>query len=250
MESDDENLITELKKMYSVFLYGNQIMEINSLKFIMGFIICIALFALGLISWNNDTELALFSFLQGSFGIMGLLYFYNHSGDENFRKSTEYRVPQKIDSMDREISSYQKIFTYFIWFFCALYILLKLLGFEKFPNHFALTSSEIILILYALFVSITEEIFFRGFLITPFLVKKYNSNLHSIITIFLSLLLQSIIWTLLHINYYRDLTQLIPIFASGILFSIIYIYTKKIKYTIVLHIIGNFFASLILYCTI
>lgn len=74
---------------------------------------------------------------------------------------------------------------------------------------------------------IFEEIIFRKHMFTK-LSQKYTLNT--------SILISSFCFSLIHLPRYRNL---LPTFIFGIICCLIYIKTKRIVYTIILHFIGN-----------
>ena len=76
---------------------------------------------------------------------------------------------------------------------------------------------------------ITEEILFRG-LIFNFLREK--------ISITSSIIIQALLFGIIHLNKFQGLFA----FAAGILFGIIYVWTKSIWSVIILHALNNFLA--------
>lgn len=97
-------------------------------------------------------------------------------------------------------------------------------------NNIALFYNLISTILIA---PIFEELFYRRFLLEK-LSNRYNPNL--------SIIISSLCFSIMHIETPNNL---IPTFISGIIFGIIYIKTKKIGYSIMLH----FFVNLIIFST-
>jgi membrane protease YdiL (CAAX protease family) len=82
---------------------------------------------------------------------------------------------------------------------------------------------------------IFEELFFRKYMLTE-LLQKYSLKL--------SVIISSICFSLIHLPSYRNL---IPSFIFGIISGIIFMKTKNILYSIILHFLVNFiwFVSLI-----
>lgn len=94
----------------------------------------------------------------------------------------------------------------------------------------SLISKIILIIAIAVTPAIFEELFFRKALIDFSL--KYGEKF--------ALMFSAILFGLLHMN----LAQGLFAFIIGIIFGVIYLYTKDIKFTILIHFINNGFAAL------
>lgn len=81
---------------------------------------------------------------------------------------------------------------------------------------------------------ILEELFFRKYLLIE-LLKKYNVKI--------SLLVSSLCFSLIHIDSPRNL---IPTFIFGCVSGIIYLKSKNIRYSILLHFLSNLFWILLI----
>lgn len=88
----------------------------------------------------------------------------------------------------------------------------------------------ILIIAIAVIPAIFEELFFRKALID--FTRKYGKKF--------ALVFSALIFGLLHMN----LAQGLFAFIVGLIFGVIYIYTKNIKFTILIHFINNGFAAL------
>ncbi|MDC9721871.1 MAG: type II CAAX endopeptidase family protein [Urechidicola sp.] len=100
-----------------------------------------------------------------------------------------------------------------------------------------LNNSELIITIVAFFiVSVTEEMFFRGYILR---------NLMSSLNKYFALAISSIIFTLFHaLNPNIDWVSLFTIFLAGFLLGISYSYTKNLWFSIALHFSWNLFQSL------
>jgi membrane protease YdiL (CAAX protease family) len=104
--------------------------------------------------------------------------------------------------------------------------------------HFELSNSHIIFkgISGLIIAPVLEELLFRKYMFTN-LLKKYSLNW--------SIIISSLFFSLIHIPSYRNL---IPTFIFGIICCIVYLKTKNILYTIILHFFANLtWLSLLVY---
>ena len=98
-------------------------------------------------------------------------------------------------------------------------------------------------VLYYVFASVAEEVFFRAF-ITNFLIKI---NKNPIIFFVVWCPLQSAIFTSLHFSYYGDFTALAGIFFIGYMLGAVYYYWRDITANILGHFFLNFSVALLVY---
>lgn len=103
---------------------------------------------------------------------------------------------------------------------------------EKSFENFPLMS---LIILLALIPAIIEEYVFRGLVLRVF----FRNHL------FLGLVASSILFALYHES--MNITGYIPYFISGVIFSLIYLKTKKIEVSIGAHFLNNFIGVIQLY---
>lgn len=90
--------------------------------------------------------------------------------------------------------------------------------------------------LVCLFVSFSEEILFRGYILKNFL-KSMNS--------FMALILSALLFALIHsFNPNVDWFSFLALFLGGVLLGIPYIFTKNLWFSISLHFSWNFFQTL------
>jgi membrane protease YdiL (CAAX protease family) len=97
------------------------------------------------------------------------------------------------------------------------------------------------------FCSISEEVFFRGFLIGMTIkfsknVDKNNPILKYLI-IAAGIMLSSIFFTLIHINYYDNIALLATIFVCGLVLAIAYLISDDLMAVIIGHFILNAIVS-------
>jgi len=96
-----------------------------------------------------------------------------------------------------------------------------------------LAISEIEIAFYFVFVSITEEIFFRGLLLIPFRKAK------TIGIKFIGVLIQAVLFMGFHINYWGDTSKLIAVFFSGLTFGVFFVLWDNITANILAHFLWN-----------
>lgn len=84
-------------------------------------------------------------------------------------------------------------------------------------------------------IALSEEILIRGYILKNLLLSCSN---------FLSLVISSLIFTLMHLfNPHLNLTSLISLFLVGLMLGLLYIYTKNLWPSIFLHFSWNFFQT-------
>lgn len=256
MDTKENSLQDEFKKIFMIYVNKFPFRSFHKSASLLLFLVIIGLFFLGVIIYPQNYELTLFCFLQGTFCLLGF-YFLNAISKKHDSKGKQIEIVSKLPDSTSNIL-YSRLLTIVFWIFCLGYILIRLFSLSHIPSDFQLETEEIVLFWYAILVSFSEEIFFRGFLISIFLnlrsgsVKTdLDSNCVSISKMYkikfkellFIVILQSIIWTLLHVNYYGDISALIPIFVSGILFGLLFVFKKDIRIPIILHMFGNLIAN-------
>lgn len=252
MGDPEPNSSSEFSIIYDVFLNSEPYRRYNFGFWIFIGLDSLILILVGCFAVKIDYQLALFSFLQLGFLSIGGLFLYigNKQQDEvEFNQNTlNFRVPSET------ITFYRKFINVGFYCFISVYFLIRII--DLFPIYFSfpLSSYQQIVFFYALGVSVSEEIFFRAFLLKTFWIqisKEKEGRTQNILPnqafwiLFLVNFLQSCIWTLLHVNYYGNLLNLIPIFFSGVIFGLFYVYKKDIRWTIALHFFGNLIANFI-----
>ncbi len=256
MEPKEETIQSEFRKIYTLFLNHYSFKPFHPISALGLFVVVFGLILLGIIVYPIDYELTLFCFLQGCFGLLG--YYYLRQGVK--RSALTGILDDSPSHRQGSASShlYSRVLKFSFWFFSIGYIFVRILSLSHLPSNFHLETEEIILFWYAILVSISEELFFRGFLICTFLnlrstkvpkdfefdqASNSSNNGIKFTELLLVVILQAAIWTLLHVNYYGDLALLVPIFISGTLFGFLYVYRKDIRIPIVLHMFGNLIAN-------
>lgn len=257
MDSNEKDLQKEFKRIFSIYLnkFHFQSFHKNSLIFL--FLDIFGLILLGIIIYPQNYELTLFCFLQGTFCLLGYYYLQEVTKKDCSSRNQSKNDPQSPDSSSHLM--YSQVLSITFWVFCIGFLVIKLFSLSHLPSNFNLDSEEWVLFWYAILVSISEELFFRGFLISIFLnlrskrvqidlslKPKPQTNLYNMKfgELMYVIIIQSIIWTLLHVNYYGDLSVLLPIFVSGILFGLLFVFKKDIRIPIALHMFGNLIANL------
>jgi len=90
-----------------------------------------------------------------------------------------------------------------------------------------------IFFLHYIFVALSEEILFRGYIL---------KNLMASCNKYIALLISSILFSLMHLaNNHIDAISILELFIGGILLGLSYIYNKRLWFPIALHFSWNFF---------
>ena len=106
--------------------------------------------------------------------------------------------------------------------------------------------------LAVIFASISEELFFRGFIISFFISIGYNSpnkirltKKRSISSIeIIGIFLSSLSFALIHINYYGDISIMLTVFIGGLWLSIMFWWTRDLTSVMLAHFLLNFIVSI------
>lgn len=89
---------------------------------------------------------------------------------------------------------------------------------------------------YFVMAAVTEELFFRGLIITP-AMKTNNPFL-----MWSSVIFSSLAFAFIHFNYWGQLDRILLVFFSGIVLGFIYIQFKSITTNIICHLAINLIA--------
>jgi len=90
-----------------------------------------------------------------------------------------------------------------------------------------------IFLLHYIFVALSEEILFRGYIL---------KNLMASCNKYIALLISSILFSLMHLaNNHIDAISILELFIGGILLGLSYIYNKRLWLPVALHFSWNFF---------
>lgn len=87
--------------------------------------------------------------------------------------------------------------------------------------------------LYYIFAAVTEELFFRGFILTP--VKDFELGPIKIG----ALIVSAAMFSLLHFNYWSDTMMLVIVFVSGLVLGVLYLQFKSLTVCILAHLLLN-----------
>ena len=90
------------------------------------------------------------------------------------------------------------------------------------------------LLIQIFFVIIPEEVFFRGFI-----QREIRKNLNNSAAGVLAVLVASLLFTLLHIFFIPDMSYLIAVFLTSLLYGAIYEMTGAIESSILTHLTVN-----------
>lgn len=119
----------------------------------------------------------------------------------------------------------------------AGYLVLDALNQIKFAETIFLGGEFLMTVLLFLIVSISEEIFFRGYIL-----RNFMASMNKYVALFVS----ALFFALMHAaNPNLTLIGNINLFLAGILLGLPYIYTKNLMFPIALHFSWNFFQSII-----
>jgi membrane protease YdiL (CAAX protease family) len=93
--------------------------------------------------------------------------------------------------------------------------------------------------LYFIFAAVAEEVFFRIFLLNLFLQGKDKPKIPQIIG---AVIVQAILFTAIHQNYYNNLPMLFSVFLGGIILGFFYVVWKDATANIIGHLLVNIIA--------
>jgi len=103
---------------------------------------------------------------------------------------------------------------------------------------FLLKLSGVRLLLITFLVAISEEIFFRGFVLT-FMMQLFRSSLVGVV-------LASYVFMIMHVQYQRKPVLQFAVFSSGVLFSLLYLWTGSMFVVIAVHFLYDFMLLMVL----
>lgn len=86
-----------------------------------------------------------------------------------------------------------------------------------------------------------EEAFFRGTLLLIFIEIAEGTKMKEIIEI-IGVIITSILFAMIHVNYYNDLPNLLSTFATGLIFGFSYLFLKSLDVVILAHFGVNLWA--------
>ena len=124
----------------------------------------------------------------------------------------------------------------------SIFLLLIISFFYFLFKGLILLSVDIAYIIFTISAATSEELFFRGFLLTYFrkidlqLNRKLNINDYSLSYIaIIGIIFSSMLFSILHINYYDDNQMMLILFLSGIIFGLAFWITDDITSCIIVH---------------
>jgi len=94
---------------------------------------------------------------------------------------------------------------------------------------------------YFVFAAITEEVFFRGFILTLF-IKLDQTKMKFSPQRLVGVLVQAIGFAAIHQNYYNNLPMLISVFVGGLMLGFVYLIWEDLTANILGHFIINIIA--------
>ena len=94
---------------------------------------------------------------------------------------------------------------------------------------------------YFVFAAITEEVFFRGFILTIF-IKLDQTKMKFSPPRLVGVLVQAIGFAAIHQNYYSNLPMLISVFVGGLMLGLVYLIWEDLTANILGHFIINVIA--------
>ncbi len=177
-------------------------------------------------------QIIILGFIECGFVFIGIFFFIS-----NFYRIT---YKEKLENLFQKNSVY------------TLYGLLILFGGSMLitfmTGNYELPSTISIINLLITFSAISEEMFFRGFLITSFnkIYQLFKNNEKKMwlkyIYIVLIIVFTSYLFTIIHVNRYEEISFLIELFAIGVLFGTYYWITKDLTACIMAHLLRNVMA--------
>lgn len=108
----------------------------------------------------------------------------------------------------------------------------------QFITKFALTITDWEHAAYVVAASISEEMFFRIFLLSIFSKQVFRKN-YSIFLPIIGIIIQSIAFTVMHVNYYDNPAMLVSVFIGGVVLGIYYYIWKDADALILGHFMVN-----------
>lgn len=198
--------------------------------FILGLLSFFILFNYGFQSLYQG-RFELLYFIECFFAFIGVFFLWNSNIEvqKNVNKVQVFRKIKKIS-------------------FCRALVILVIIGcFGVLLRCFFVYFSNIDLYFYIILCAPSEELFFRGFLLSKFkniyyynpLSIKVGKNKTISLTSIFSILISSSLFTIIHINYYDDTEMLIQILIGGILLGWLYWSTDDLTACVFAHLFIN-----------
>lgn len=183
----------------------------------------------------EDQYFAIMTIAEGGFALAGLLFIDAIYGKRIQFKPDHFKKPEGAT-------------------FLRMIYILGTLTVLQILMQFPLTVREWHRALAIVFAGPAEELFFRGLLLTPFIImgrndvklriknpiKGKNKYLLEITpTEIAGIILSSMVFMVLHINYYGNITLLITVFLSGVVLGLYYIKYRDLTANILAHFLLN-----------
>jgi len=172
--------------------------------------------------WETETLWAKSALMQFMFGISGLV------GTQIL--SHQPLIPQNHQYKQVEIDTGIRA--------CIIVIVSM---FTQLISQQALSFSVEEQVLYYVFAAVTEEVFFRGFLLTIFITSDRSKGNFTPRKM-LGCLIQAVAFTAIHQNYYADPAMLLSVFLGGFLLGLLYLHWRDLTANILGHFILNLIA--------
>lgn len=101
----------------------------------------------------------------------------------------------------------------------------------------AFTFSTVEQALYYVFAAVSEEMFFRVFLLS--VILRFNPPLSTKI---IAIVLQAIVFAAFHQNYYHNFPMLLSVFIGGLIYGAFYVWKENPTANILAHFLLNLYA--------
>lgn len=186
---------------------------------------------------GEDMYFAIITIVEGLFALAGLLCIDLFYGKKLQFKPKHFKPPEPATLLQ------------------TVYILGTLAVFQILIMQIPLTVRDWHRALAIMFAGPSEELFFRGLLLTPFIIWGKNDTKFKIKNPFGGknkywleispseiggIVLSSIAFMILHINYYGDTVLMITVLGSGVILGLFYQKYKNLTANILAHFVLNF----------
>lgn len=186
---------------------------------------------------GEDMYFAWITIAEGFFALAGLLFLDKYYGKKVQFKPDHFKPPEPDTLLH------------------TVYILGALAVFQILIMQIPLTVRTWHRALAIMFAGPSEELFFRGLLFTPFIIWGKNDTKFKVknpfggrnkywleisLTEISGIIISSIMFMMLHINYYGDTKLLVTVFGSGIILGLFYQKYKNLTANILAHFVLNF----------
>jgi len=222
-----------MKKRSGLLQFNEEVHEFNTLSLLLSTIATIGMLLIAILYYDAIDEMKVwsnYSFLMFAFGTIGMLSL-------NIYKNKKFKFSIRFKRLDPDD----------IYYALLTFVLLLIVQIISSLIRVYLAPENIIEILYTIFSSICEELFYRGFILGFFiyLARGYKKSILIIGLIISSgLFVSSLAFSLSHTNYYSDPFLLIIVFVSGLILGLAYIIRKDIIVPMLAHFMLNFYIVL------